>query len=303
MPTIATYASVTGQELEYRLWQPEGEVRGVVQVAHGMAEHIARYDGMARALNAAGFVVVGNTHLGHGERATTLGYFADHGGWDALLDDMDALRRKTQALWPDAPYFLLGHSMGSFLARTYCLRYEDGLRGVILSGTGHFPQGTVAAGLLIARLQCLLGMARKPSKLLSGMSFGANNKRVQNPRTGYDWLSTDPAEVDKYIADPYCGFDFTAGGFRDLFTGLKRLAPANLSAMKPDVPVWLFSGAEDPVGDAGAGVQATADELRAAGVRDVSVTLYAGGRHEMFNERDRARVLSDLIEWMSGKLG
>ncbi len=298
MPTVETFASVTGEQLEYRLWQPEGEVRGVVQIAHGMAEHIARYDGMARALNAAGYAVVGHTCLGHGEKAQTLGFFAERDGWDALLEDVNALRKQTQALWPDAPYFLLGHSMGSFVARTYALKYEKGLKGLILSGTGHFDQGTVSAGLLIAKLQCLFGMAKKTSKLLSKMSFGANNKRIANPRTGFDWLSTDEAEVDKYIADPYCGFDFTAGGFRDLFTGLKRLAPENLTAMEKDVPVWLFSGAEDPVGNAGAGVRTTAEELKAAGVKDVSVTLYEGGRHEMFNEKDRAKVLADLIGWL-----
>lgn len=302
MPTVATYTSKTGQELEYRLWQPEGPPRAIVQVAHGMAEHIARYEGLGRALSAAGYAVVGNTHLGHGPKAPILGYFADDGGWDALLDDLHALRLQTQALYPSAPYFLLGHSMGSFLARTYCQKYEKGLRGVILSGTGHFDQATVSAGLLIARLQCALGLAKKPARLLSRMSFGANNKRIANPRTAFDWLSTDPAEVDRYIADPYCGFDFTCGGFRDLFTGLRRLAPQNLATMQKDVPVWLFSGAEDPVGNAGVGVEATAEELRAAGVREVCVTLYAGARHEMFHERDRAKVMADLLEWMGKRL-
>lgn len=293
--------SVTGAALDARLWRPEGGPVGVVQLVHGMSEHIARYDEAARALCAAGYAVVGHTHLGHGEQAQRLGYFAEDGGWDALVGDVHRLRQQTQALFPGKPYFMLGHSMGSFVVRTYCLQHEAGLSGVVLSGTGHQPQAVVAMGKLVANVQKAFGLAQKPGKLLNQMSFGSYNKAFRPTRTEYDWLSANPDNVDAYIADPYCGFPFTVQGYRDLFDGLSRLAPGHLSAMKPDIPVYLFSGAEDPVGAAGRGVEMTAQELRAAGVKDVTVKLYAGGRHEMFNEDDRQLVFADLIAWLDAR--
>ncbi len=293
--------SATGAALDARLWRPESEIVGVVQLVHGMSEHIARYDELAQALCAAGYAVAGHTHLGHGEMAQRLGYFAETGGWDALVGDVHRLRQQTQALYPDKPYFLLGHSMGSFVVRTYCLSHEEGLRGVVLSGTGHQPQAVVAMGALVADVQKAFGMARKPGKLLNQMSFGSYNSAFRPNRTPYDWLSVNEENVDAYIADPYCGFPFTVQGYRDLFDGLSRLAPAHLGTMKPDVPVYLLSGALDPVGAAGKGVETTARELRAAGVADVTVKLYEGGRHEMFNETNRKDVFADLVAWLDAR--
>ena len=299
---VSTFPSVTGMGLESRMWLPQGEPRAVVQLVHGMAEHIARYDAAAKRLNDAGFLVVGHTHLGHGAAAGTLGWFADAKGWDAMVSDVHVLRLSTQASYPNVPYFMLGHSMGSFIVRTYAQRYEDGLAGVILSGTGHFEPLILNAGLLIANLQCLFGGEKKPSKLLERISFAGYNSGFDKVRTAFDWLSKDPDIVDAYMADPYCGFPFTAGGYRDMFRGLKNLYPQNLTGMDKDVPVYLLSGASDPVGARGQGVRITADELRAAGVRDVTVQLYEGGRHEMFNEVERQKVLTDLIDWLQGKL-
>ncbi len=298
-----TFASVTGEALEKRVWLPDGEPKAIIQLVHGMAEHIARYDETARRFNQAGFAVVGHTHLGHGTKATVLGHFSKENGWDALIDDTHALRQATQAQFPGVPYFLLGHSMGSFVVRTYCLKYEQGLTGVLLSGTGHFDPPILAAGLMIANIQCALGMGEKPSHLLEKISSGGNNKRYENPRTSFDWLSADPAVVDAYIADPFCGFTFTARAYKDMFTGLKRLSPKNLTAMEKDIPVFVFSGDMDPVGAYGAGVEQVAEELRQAGVKDVAVKLYKNGRHEMFNELDKETVWQDVIRWAEVKLG
>lgn len=295
--------SVTGEKLEAYLWLPDdGNVKAIVQLAHGMSEHINRYDDVANALCSVGFAVVGNTHLGHGDGARLLGYFTKKDGWDALIADVHAIRQAIQAQFSDKPYFLLGHSMGSFVVRTYCLSHEKGLSGVILSGTGHQPMAVVNAGMLVADLQILFGLEKKTGKLLNQLSFGAYNKAFEPARTPYDWLSTDSEQVDRYMADPLCGFPFTVRGYKDLFTGLKRLVPNNLSTMEKDVPVLLFSGAQDPVGGNGAGVRVTAKELTDAGVKDVTVKLYEGGRHEMFNEKDRAQVLSDLIEWLQAHM-
>lgn len=299
---VGTFLSVTGATLEKRVWLPEGAPRAVVQLVHGMAEHIARYDATAKRLNAAGFLVVGHTFLGHGELGKPLGWFAEQNGWDALVDDVHALRRLTQDEFPGLPYFILGHSMGSFLVRTYCQRYEAGLAGAVLSGTGHFAPALVNAGLLIAELQCLFGMEKTPSMLLHKMSFGNYNKAFEPTRTAFDWLSKDTAIVDRYVADPYCGFPFTAGGYRDFFRGLGTLSPRNLRTMDPNIPIRLFSGMQDPIGEHGEGVKVTAAELTAAGVKDVTYKLFENCRHETLNEVEREAVWADLIAWLEAHL-
>lgn len=301
MAIRGTFISVTGAQLEKMEWPVENP-KAVVQLVHGMAEHISRYEAAAQALNAAGFAVVGHTHLGHGEKAQKLGYFADQNGWDALIDDVHALRVQTQAAYPGVPYFLLGHSMGSFVVRGYCLLHEQGLSGVILSGTGHFARPILAVGSAVAGLQCALGLAQKPSHLVEKLSSAGNNKGYDDVQTPFDWLSRDRAQVAKYMADPLCGFTFTANAYRDMFGGLKRLYPQKLGSMVANVPVLLFSGDMDPVGGHGAGVKRVAEEIRAAGVEDVTLKLYAGGRHEMFNELNAPEVYADLIAWVSSKL-
>lgn len=297
-----SFRSVTGQELEKRLWPAEGQPKAVVQFVHGMAEHIDRYDAPAKALNQASFIVVGHTHLGHGQNAAVKGYFADKDGWDALIEDTNALRRETQAQYPDLPYFLLGHSMGSFVARTYCLKYEEGLAGAIFSGTGHFGKVVVTAGTVIAAVQCFFGGAQKPCMLLHHMNFSANNQKVEHPKTDSDWLTRDGEQVARYKDDPLCGFPFTARAYADMFDGLRRLYPDRLSAMRKDVPVLLFAGDHDPVGSNGQGVRQVYEEIRAAGVQDVTLKLYEGGRHEMLNEINREEVYADLIGWLNSKL-
>jgi len=301
MVQYGTFLSVTGRELEKAYWPAKGQPKAVVQLVHGMAEHIRRYDATAQALNAAGFAVVGHTHLGHGEKAEIQGWFAEKNGWDALIEDTHSLRKDMQKQFPGIPYFLLGHSMGSFVVRSYCLKYEKGLSGVVLSGTGHFDKPILAAGSLLANLQCLLGMAKKPSNLLLKISSADNLKSYDDVQSSSDWLSRDRAEVEKYVSDPLCGFTFTASAYRDMFDGLSRLYPEKLSPMEKDVPVLLFSGDMDPVGGNGAGVRRVADEIRAAGVKDVKVTLYPQGRHEMFNELNREEVWSDLAAWLDSK--
>ena len=302
MAERGTLVSIAGDRLERRLWPAKGEARGVVQLVHGMAEHIDRYEDTALALNEAGYAVVGHNHLGHGEGAPVKGFFAGENGWDALIADVHALRAQTQARFSGLPYFLLGHSMGSFVVRTYCLRHEKGLRGVVLSGTGHFNKPLLMAAGGVAALLCALGMTQKPSRLLQTMSSAGYLKRYADVQTPFDWLTRDREQVRRYMADPLCGFPFTAGGYRDMFSGLRRLYPENLGAMDKDVPVFLFSGSMDPVGGYGAGVERVAQEIRQAGVKDVTVTLYPDGRHEMFNEINREEAWQGLIGWLNARL-
>ncbi|MDD3213302.1 MAG: alpha/beta fold hydrolase [Eubacteriales bacterium] len=299
---VSEFTSVTGEKLEKQIRQPEGEPRGIVQIVHGMAEHIARYDATAKRLNEAGLLVVGHTSLGHGENAETLGWFSPRDGWDVLVEDENKLRKETQQAYPELPYFMLGHSMGSFIVRTYCQEYEEGLAGVILSGTGHFDPPILNTALFIAQMQCLFGGEKKPSRLLNDMSFAGYNKAWSPQRTTHDWLTKDSAIVDRYLADPYCGFPFTAGGYRDMFRGLKRLYPENLPQMDKNVPVRLISGKDDPVGKQGEGVKTTMRELLDAGVKDVSMKLYENDRHEILNETDRETVWDDLVSWIEEQL-
>lgn len=298
MASYSSFPSASGQTLEKAFWPCEGRPKAVVQLVHGMAEHIRRYEPTAQALSRAGYAVVGHSHAGHGPHTKTMGYFGRNNGWDVLIADVHTVRQEAQKQFPGVPYVIMGHSMGSFVTRAYCLEHEDGLAGVVLSGTRHSSRAEVLAASAIANVQCALGMGEKPGKLLEKLSSGGNCKRYKDVQTSFDWLSRDREAVSSYVSDPLCGFTFTVRAYRDMFEGLSRLYPEKLGAMRADVPILLLAGDMDPVGAYGEGVKKVAQELRAAGVRDVSVQLYAGGRHEMFNELNKEIVWSDLIAWL-----
>ena len=277
--------------LDWHFWLPEGEPRGIVQLVHGMAEHMKRYDATARALAEQGWLVTGHTHLGHGPQAGRLGYFGPEAGWENLLGDIHAIRLRIQAECPTLPYVILGHSMGSFLTRCYLTRHGQGLSGAVLSGTGYFAPALTHGGLALTALHKLLGLGKRPAPLIN---------RVAMPQ-GVDWLSRDAAVREAYQQDPLCGFCFTACGFRDLFTGLHELN--NLDRLKnipQGLPLYLFSGDADPVGQMGQGVQTVAEQYRQAGLNNITLRLYPGGRHEMLNETNRQEVWQDLIQWLEG---
>lgn len=301
IPSVLT--STAGPALDARAWLPEGQPKAVVQLVHGMSEHIERYDAPARYLAAQGYLVVGHTHLGHGPRAEIKGFFAEENGWQHLIDDVHALRLRTQREHPGLPYFILGHSMGSFVVRCYLREHAEGLTGCVLSGTGCVPKSTAAAGMAVSGLLCHLGGEKKPSKLIDKLGFSSSNKPFAPNRTPFDWLTRDEAEVDRYIADLDCGFVFTASGYRDLFQGLIRLSDlADMQRIPKDLPLLLFSGDHDPVGGMGDGVRQAAEEFRAAGLADVTLKLYPDGRHESFNELNRDEVYADLARWLDQRL-
>ena len=290
-----------------RQWLPtEGAPRAVVQIVHGVSEYIDRYATVARFLADHGFVVVGCDHLGHGRTAAgpeEYGFFAEQKGWHTVSGDVRRLRTLMGQKYPDLPYFLLGHSMGSFLARTYLIDWPGTLTGAVLSGTGQEAPAIVAAGWHMANLVSKISGPRAHSTLVEKLSFGAYNKQFAPTRTRADWISRDEAVVDAYIADPLCEFLPTAGMFRDMMEGLQYIANKNnLKKMDPATPVYIFSGACDPVGGNGEGVQKVAGFFRDAGTEDLTVKLYPDGRHEMMNEINRDEVFADLLTWLESHM-
>lgn len=287
-------------------WSPDSPPKAVVQIAHGMAEHSARYERFAQALTDAGYEVYAGDHRGHGQTAgpQDVGYFADEHGFDTVVDDMHALTLRIKDDHPDLPVFLFGHSMGSFLSRSYVTRYGSELAGLVLSGTGGSAGLLGKAGRGIAGAQARIKGRRHPSGLMNTLTFGQYNAQFKPARTDFDWLSRDPAEVDKYVADPKCGELFTVGFYADLLHGLERVNDVKeVSSTPADLPILLVSGSKDPVGGKDAkGVREVAARLRTVGVREVTTTIYPEARHELLNETNRDEVTADLIEWFDAHL-
>ena len=285
-------------------WLPDTVPRAVIQIAHGIAEHILRYESLADYLTERGFAVTGNDHLGHGssgpERRLS---FGPAGTWEWVTADMDTLRRRTREKFPGIPLFLLGHSMGSFLARTYLIRFPGLVDGCILIGTGQPPAILIAAGLLMtAEEQIRLGYDR-PSRLLNALAFGAYNAPFAPNQTTHDWLSVNEENVDRFLASPLCGGIPTVGLIREMLRGLRFIGKqGNLKRMDISTPILFLSGENDPVGDMGKGVRRVCTMFSRAGVRDVSIRLYEGDRHEILNETNREQVYADLLRWMDARI-
>lgn len=308
MPTNEFYfPSANGiQRVFAKEWLPEGEPLAILLLVHGMSEYSERYREFASFMSECGILVAALDLCGHGRSVRTpddLGYFAETDGWNLLVENIHLLRQHEEQEHPDLPVFLLGHSMGSFLARTYIMTHGDGLSGVLLSGTGTVPDAAVRAGRLLAAAERKKFGDHHRSNRLQRMCMGAYNRAFAPNRTDFDWLTRDDAIVDAYCSDPYCGFTFTVAAFQDLFDGLSFIQNRrNLAKVLPSLPVFFFSGAEDPVGDRGRGVQKAAHALLDAGVRNVTVKLYAGARHEVFNEHNRGQVFSDVLTWIENRL-
>lgn len=277
-------------------------VRCVLQIVHGMAEYVERYEEFAAFLTEKGFAVTGEDHLGHGKslgRTGKQGYFCSEDPATALVENVHRLREITAKRYQGIPYVLMGHSMGSFITRNYMIRYGKGLAGVILMGTGMEAPARVKLAKTAAEAQKLLVGDRHVSHVIDKMAFGDYNRKVEEPRTDFDWLSRDSSRVDRYIADPLCGFVFTVNGFRTLFELIFRLyRREDLARIPKELPVHLVSGTADPVGDYGSGVKRTYHSLREAGMKRLSMKLYPGARHELLNETNRQEVMEDLCQWM-----
>ena len=300
-----TFLSTDGKTTLHGMeWLPEGrDTIGVLQIAHGVAEHISRYDGFARFLNEQGIAVVGHDHLGHGGSIPAGGtpvYFGAGNTWNTVVDDLYTLHLHIKEEFPGLPLFLMGHSMGSFLARTYLIRYPGTVRAAIIMGTGWQPEFMLTGGLTVAKTVAKRSGENATSDFVTNLAFGAYNKAFAPNRTAVDWLSADEDNVDRYIADPMCGQPATVGLFRQMLTGIRFNQKAeNLRKMDKDMPVLFISGEQDPVGNMMKGVIRSRDAFRAAGMKDVTLLSYAGLRHEILNEKAQQQtVYDDIWAWL-----
>ena len=297
---------VPGRTLHAFRCVPEGRVRAVLQLSHGMVEFIDRYKPLAEHLAGQGILVTGHDHLGHGGSIRTkddYGFFAQPDGNRAVLNDLHALTVLTKQLYPGVPYFLLGHSMGSFYARQYLCEYGQELSGAIIMGTGHQPKALVQFARSTCRALAAVHGWQYRSKLVANLSFMGYNKGLEG-RTTHDWLNRDAAEVDKYLADERCTFTFTLNAYYSMFSGILRLHdPAFLARMPKDLPLLFLAGTADPVGDRGKGVLRAIQSLKAAGVQNIRCKLYPGARHELLVETNRQEVFADIAAWLNDQLG
>lgn len=306
MPAEFRINANDGTEIQGYKWinTQNSEHKAVIQISHGMAEHILRYDDFANFLTANGFIVYGNNHRGHGPIAGIKGHFAEEDGFEKVVDDMKLITNRIAGEHPNLPVFILGHSMGSFLTRRYVQKYQNTLAGIILSGTGD-SQGVMGKiGLFIAKWSKSRNGATTPSPMMDKLVFGNFNKKLKPARTPFDFLTRDATIVDKYVADEHCGFVCTNGFFVDLISGIETInQDGEILKMTVDLPAYLIAGNKDPIGNYGKDVQQVFNKYRKLGMPNVSITLYDGARHEILNETNKEEVYQDILSWLHQQLG
>lgn len=285
---------------------PDGDVRAVVQISHGMIDYIGRYKELCEYLADRGIAVAGNDHLGHGRTAAIpedLGYFAERDGYKYVIQDLNKMNALIREQIPGVPVVMLGHSMGSFMARLYAVKYPSTLDGIIIHGTGG-ANPLLAPGKLIAKLIRLFRGSRHRSKLITSLAFGSYNSHFPKEEGENAWLTRDVDRVSTRETDPFTNYKFTVSAYIDLFTALGESNCKEWYFRYPkDLPTLVISGDADPVGDYGRGVESVYNELAAVGVKDVELKLYEGARHELFNEFNREEVYDFLIAWVERVTG
>lgn len=301
------FSSANGvSDVHGRMWIPNSAVRGVVQIVHGVAEYVERYHDFASFLAENGYLVAGDDHLGHGYTVrdeSERGWFGEKDGWLTLVKDEKRLHDLLAQWYPGVPMVLLGHSMGSFISRTYiCLHPED-FDACVLSGTGYHAGIVARMGMMMAKREIAKNGSQYRSKTLKNIAFGGYLKGIESPIGENDWINRDEAAIRAYDADPLCGFVPTAGLMYDMMSGLNMICRDKyLERMDKTMPVLFISGGADPVGAWGRGVRAAANRFRWVAMRDVTVKLYPGARHEVLNELNCREVWGDVLAWLGEKI-
>lgn len=284
-------------------WLPDQDnIQGVIQIVHGMAEYVERYEDFAKFFTDRGYLVTGEDHLGHGKSVPeggVKGYLCEQDPATVVVRDVHRLKKMTQELYPGVPYFLAGHSMGSYITRNYISRYGTGIQGAVIMSTGTQSSLELTFFRVCIAITGLFKGKKTPSRFLDKLVFGSYSKRITSPRTQFDWLTKETDVVDRYIADDECGFCFTVNGFATLCTLISRACKQeNMKKIPGTLPVYMISGDEDPVGDYGKGVRKAYQAMKDAGIEDITLKIYPGDRHELVNETDRMTVLEDIENWL-----
>lgn len=287
------------------IWETEKEPIGVLQIVHGMAEYIDRYDNFAKYMTEHGFNVIGHDHLGHGHSVSDerdYGFFAEENGDKIIIEDMHSVTQYAREKWEELPNFILGHSMGSFCLRQYLTKYSNDVFGAIIMGTGWIPSAAAFLGKTIATNTCKSKGSHTVNPLLIKLTLEPYNKPFAPARTNCDWLSRDEKQVDLYVNDKLCGFDFTAGAYKDFFTILEKIAKnRQLIGMRKSLPILITSGSVDPVGGKKACEKLNAQYKR-CGIDDVTLKLWENDRHEILNELDKSDVYRYIYNWLKSKI-
>ncbi|MBB5019007.1 alpha-beta hydrolase superfamily lysophospholipase [Chitinivorax tropicus] len=301
-------AAPDGHSIFMISWLPDdAPLVGILQISHGMAEHCLRYKALASHLSRHGIGVCTHDHRGHGRSVQgdeAFGHYADRDGWAKVVADLHQVNQHIHQAHPGVPIMMLGHSMGSFIQRAYLLQHGNTLQGAIISSTGiHYGIVAKLAGAVAKWDARRIGL-RTPSKLMAKLSFGAFNLQFMPSRTAFDWLSRDPAQVDAYLADPFCGFDCSGGLWGDLFEAITLMEHAEATGLgiPTQLPVLFIAGGRDPVSMGGRGCKALRKRYVKAGMQDVDCRIYPGGRHEILNEINRETVYADITTWMLAHL-
>lgn len=291
--------AVDGHEIHVQSWGPDANPVAVIQLLHGLGEHIARYARFAEAAAGRGFALVGHDHRGHGPHSDDLGYFAGKDGWSKVAGDVGTVNDWIRDHYPDRPVVMLGHSMGSFIAQAFAMHYGDRLKGMLLSAATWPSRIELLPGRVIAFVEGWRLSPAAQSPLLQKLFFGKFNRRFKPNRTESDWLSRDKAEVDKYIADPLCGGPFSCRLWQDFLAGLWELgSDAALNRIPSGLPVLISGGAADPVGG-DKGMSKLLLRYAQTGHGRVKIKMYPDGRHEMLNDINRDQVSSDWLDWIA----
>lgn len=293
-------------QLHVVVWEPSGDVKAILQISHGMVEFIERYDAFAKFLNEKGVLVIGNDQLGHGHTAgrdEDLGYFCKENKSATVVKDLHTVTEYAKKQYPNVPYFLFGHSMGSFMARRYLMTYGTELTGAVICGTGKQASVTLAVGKLICAIIKLFKGERFRSDFINQASFGTYNERFKPIRTKNDWLTKDTEIVDWYNQHKFCTFNFTINGYQTLFEVLTFIQKKeNVEKIPKKLSIYMIAGEEDPVGNYGAGVRSVYETYQAVGIQDIDIKLYPTDRHEILNETDRETVYQDVWDWLAPRI-